>query len=463
MGGCFGKELSGNVHSAIEMSYNYLEREELKGTFLLCSIMGHNAATEDLLKYCRGLGLFRGLDTIEKVRRRVLTLVSELKDSSLLLAGSSPERFDMHDVVCEVAIAIASRDRGWLASGKEDVSEEWSDKDRMRTCSLVSLQNTEVIELLDESECPKLTFFFMGSENSSSKMPFFFSMGGVDSSLKIPKNLFEGMKGLKVLNFTGMNLTSLPCSIGCLKTLCTLRLVGCALKDIGILGELVNLEILDLRNSTIRVLPKEIGELRRLKLLDLSGCRNLEVISPNVLSSLSRLEELYLYDSFNGWDWEVEGSENNPRSKASLVELQNLSRLTTLEVHVPDVRAIPKQKLFSRNMERYKISIGEFWSRYDGGMETSRMLKLTTNNRSLQLAHEIKTLLRRTQDLYLRGVEDAMEMLYDPITEGFPHLKHLKVCDVSDIKCVINPSMLVSFLESLFLEGLMNLEAICDG
>ncbi|PPS05577.1 hypothetical protein GOBAR_AA15065 [Gossypium barbadense] len=101
-----------------------------------------------LLKYCRGLGLFCELDTIEKVRRRVLSLVNELKDSSLLLAGSNLERFDMHDVVCEVAIAIASRDRGWLTSGKEDVFEEWSDKDRMRTCSLVRLQNTKVRELL---------------------------------------------------------------------------------------------------------------------------------------------------------------------------------------------------------------------------------------------------------------------------------------------------------------------------
>ncbi|KAH1083177.1 hypothetical protein J1N35_022938 [Gossypium stocksii] len=208
-----------------------------------------------------------------------------------------------------------------------------------------------------------------------------------------------------------MNLTSLPCSIGCLKTLCTLRLVGCALEDIVMLGELVNLEILDLRNSTIRVLPKEIGELRRLKLLDLSGCSKLEVISPYVLSSLSRLEELYLYDSFNRWDWEVEGSENNQRSNASLVELQNLSPLTTLEVHVPDVRAIPKQKLFSGNMERYKISIGGGgrWDWLEREMETSRMLDLTTNNISLQLAHEIKTLLRRTQRLYLGGVEDRGE------------------------------------------------------
>lgn len=57
-----------------------------------------------------------------------------------------------------------------------------------------------------------------------------------------------------------------------------------------------------------------------------------------------------------------------------------------------------------------------------------------------------------------------MEMLCDPITEGCPDLKHLGVSNVSDIKFVVNPSMLVSSsLESLFLLHLMNLEAICDG
>ncbi|KAH1083178.1 hypothetical protein J1N35_022939 [Gossypium stocksii] len=56
-----------------------------------------------------------------------------------------------------------------------------------------------------------------------------------------------------------------------------------------------------------------------------------------------------------------------------------------------------------------------------------------------------------------------MEMLYDPITQGCPHLKHLEISNVSDMKFVINPKMLVSSLESLSLWDLMNLEAICDG
>ncbi|XP_039044477.1 disease resistance protein At4g27190-like [Hibiscus syriacus] len=248
--------ISGAVYSAIEMSYTYLETEERKYTFLLCSTMGHNVVIEDLLKYCRGLDLFHGLDTIEKARNRVLTLVSDLKDSSLLLDGFFSQRFYMHDVVCDVAISIASRDHRWLALGKEDVFEEWSNEDTMRNSRLLSLHYAKVSELPDELECPNLTFF---------------SMHG---SVEVPDYFFKGMQRLRVLEFAQTHFTTLPSSIGSLKTLCLLRLIDCDLEDIVILGELRNLEILDLRRSRMKVLPKEIGQLTKLKLLDFSHFDN---------------------------------------------------------------------------------------------------------------------------------------------------------------------------------------------
>ncbi|MBA0803556.1 hypothetical protein Gohar_013750, partial [Gossypium harknessii] len=433
------------VYSAIEMSYKYLKTEDLKSVFLLCSIMGHNAAIEDLLKYCTGLGLFHGLDTIQKVRNRVLTLVSELEDSSLLLAGSTPECFDMHDVVCDVAISIASRDRGWLALGKEDVFEGWSDVETMRNYNLISLQHTKVSELPDELECPNLTFFAMVNRNSC---------------LKIPNNFFKGMKRLKVLSLEKVNLSSLPSSIESLRSLCALRLIDCGVEDIVMLGELVNLEILDLRNSGIRLLSKEIGQLRRLKLLDLSYCYSLKVVSPNVLSSLSRLEELYFFHSFDRW--EVDGTDNLIRSNASLVELQYLSRLTTLKVRVPNEQAMPEDNIFLGKLERYKICIGDgkwYWT--ETRTEASRMLKLKMK-RSSNLYGGIKLLLRKTESLYVDEAEDVREMLDDPVNQGLPHLKHLKLSNVSDMKFVIGSRMLVSCLESLDLHSLMNLESICE-
>ncbi|KAA3473087.1 disease resistance protein isoform X3 [Gossypium australe] len=268
------------------------------------------------------------------------------------------------------------------------------------------------------------------------------------------------MKRLKVLSLEKVNLSSLPSSIGSLRSLCTLRLIDCGVEDIVMLGELVNLEILDLRNSGIRLLPKEIGQLRRLKLLDLSYCYSLKVVSPNVLSSLSRLEELYFFHSFDRW--EVEGTDNLIRSNASLVELQYLSRLTTLKVRVPNEQAMPEDNIFLGKLERYKICIGDgkwYWT--ETRTEASRMLKLKMK-RSSNLYGGIKLLLRKTESLYVDEAEDVREMLDDPVNQGLPRLKHLKLSNVSDMKFVIGSRMLVSCLESLDLHSLMNLESICE-
>ncbi|KAL4379879.1 hypothetical protein GQ457_02G040130 [Hibiscus cannabinus] len=440
------EDIPGGAYSAIELSYKFLEVKELRPIFLLCSIMGHNAVVEDLLRYAIGLGFIGNVNTINENRNRVLTLINNLKASSLLLEGSHPNRFDMHDVVRDVAQSIVSRDLHWLALFKD-----CPDKKTMIESQLISLQNVEVSELLPhELDCPNLQYFSIGMKNYSP--------------LKIAMNFFEGMQRLKVLEFNEINLTSLPSSIGSLKSLCTLRLRNCGLEDIAILGELGNLEILDFRGSRVKMLPNEMGQLTGLKLLDLSDCRNLEVISPNVLSKLSRLEELYLYYSFD--KWEVEGIEN-PRSNGSLVELQHLSRLTTLEVHIPDVEAIPKYNLFFGKMERYKISIGdEKWHSYnDRAMKTSRMLKLKVN-KSIHLVDRIKHLLRKTQSLYLNGMEDVeeMQMLYHPNVETIGQLRFIKVNNCNTMKNLFSFSIAkrLSQLEELEVSNCKNITVLIE-
>ncbi|GLU03260.1 hypothetical protein SLE2022_204680 [Rubroshorea leprosula] len=107
--------ISENVYQAIEMSYKHLEREDLQQTFLLSSLLGHNASIEDLMKYGIGLDLFHNVMTTGEARDKVLTLVSNLKASSLLLNGCDDIHFDMHDIVRDVAISIASRDHHVLS------------------------------------------------------------------------------------------------------------------------------------------------------------------------------------------------------------------------------------------------------------------------------------------------------------------------------------------------------------
>ncbi|XP_022745650.1 disease resistance protein At4g27190-like [Durio zibethinus] len=444
------KGIPAGAYSAIELSYKFLEDEEHRPTFLLCSIMGHDAAIDRLLRYGMGLGLFHAVNTIKEARYKVSALVNNLKSSSLLLDGSTFERFDMHDVVCDVALSIASRDHHWLALGRDDddVFKELSNEEKMRNCELISLQYAKVCEPSDHDrlECPNLTFVSLGSE---------------DSSLKISDNFFRGMQKLRVLDFAKLDFPSLPSSFCFLKNLRTLCFSDCILKDIVIIEELKNLEILSFRKSKIAVLPPQIGQLIKLKLLDLSHCSSLKVISPNVLSRLSRLEELYLLHSFDRW--EVEGHEK-PRTNASLVELQHLCRLTTLEVHIPDLQGVPKE-LFSEKFERYKISIGEKW-RQSYKSKTSRELKLKLNKSIYLDDSGVKTLLRKTETLHLDAGKDVIDMLYDPDTQGFPHLKHLDVCNDSEVKYLIKElasCKAFPLLETLFLRKLNNLEAIYYG
>ncbi|GLU09199.1 hypothetical protein SLE2022_260720 [Rubroshorea leprosula] len=143
--------ISANVYSAIELSYKYLEREELKQTFLLCSLLGQNANVEDFLTYGFGLGLFQNVNTIGEARDRVLTLVSYLKSCSMLLDGKS---INLHDIVQDVAISIASRDHHVLSLTHDNIPKMWSDREGMRDVKWINIEHANITELPDELECP---------------------------------------------------------------------------------------------------------------------------------------------------------------------------------------------------------------------------------------------------------------------------------------------------------------------
>ncbi|GKV25968.1 hypothetical protein SLEP1_g35337 [Rubroshorea leprosula] len=368
-----------NVYSAIEFSHSHLESEKLKTTFLLCCLMGHMAAIRDLLKYGVGLGLFA--NTIEEARDEVLTLIRQLRASSLLIDDCDNDYFDMHDLIHDVAVSIASRDHHGLLLTGDHEPKEWSDTEAIKDFKWICMRYANVDGLPEELESPHLTFFWMANKNPS---------------LQIPANFFMGMQRLKVLDLTQMLMSSLPSSIYLLQSLHTLCLDQSVLEDIHIIGELKNLEILSLLNSDFKELPGEIGQLTRLKLLDLRGCTKLQIIPRRVLANMSRLEELLLGNSFDGW--EVEENEN--QRNASLAELKHLKKLTNLEVCIPDIRMIPKD-LFFENLKIFKIFIGCKWEYQHSSFGSSRILKLHLNA-SINFNYLVKMLLKLTEELHLR-------------------------------------------------------------
>ncbi|KAG7968672.1 hypothetical protein I3843_08G165800 [Carya illinoinensis] len=433
------------IYSCIHLSYEHLVGEEVKSLFLLCAQQDYYICYQDLLRYGFGLGLFLNIYTLEEARNRLESLLSNLQDSCLLLESPhSSKEFNMHDLVRDVAKIIASKNHNMFVMRDDGGQKAWPDVDALNRCEALSIHGGDIHKHPNKMECPKLRFFHVDCKDTLN--------------LKIPNIFFQGMEKLEVLSLRNMQLSSLfP-----LTNLQTLCLDGSMLGDIHGIGELKNLVILSLARSDISNLPREIGSLTRLRLLDLSNCSKLRVIPPNVLSSLVNLEELYMRKTYV--QWEVEGPSNEGKN-ASLAELKKLSHLITLEIHIRNGMKLPKD-LFSKKLARYKIRIGDImpWETFNGAT-FSRTLKLKLNG-SFQLDSGIKMLLKRTEYLYLDESNRTESVLYELNREDFQQLKHLHIQNSGNIKHIPKlrtPAIAFPILETFALKHMISLEEICQG
>ncbi|XP_048444395.1 probable disease resistance protein At4g27220 [Pyrus x bretschneideri] len=417
------------AYSALEWSYNQLDDQKLKRLFLICGIMVNRSAyanLTDLLKYTIGLGLFKNFDSVEDARYALHAWIEELKDSALLLDTENNTLITMHDLLRDVAISIASKGHGALVRARGDVLKEWpNNKDFSENCTMISLSCRNIPRLPEVLKCQQLEYFYLYFNN------------------EIPGNFFEEMKELKVMGLTGARISSLPPSLLLLENLRTLCLDHCVLGDITLVGQLLQLEILSFINSKFEELPQEIGKLTRLRLLDLKDCYKLKVISPNVISRLTSLEDLRMKNSFNRW---VPEGVTGERSNASLSELKDLPRLAALSIHVPDAGSIPRN-LFTDKLKRYQILIGA--SNWYGVDETLNTLKLKLPTGCV-LDHGLEMLLKRScEDLYLDGSEGADNVVYHSNSEDFQQLKHLDVQNNAQCTHIITEEVVLRNLITL--------------
>ncbi|GLT61712.1 hypothetical protein SLA2020_343990 [Shorea laevis] len=436
-----------SLHLAIELHYSGLKSNELQQIFLLCSLQGQNATIQSVLKYGIGLGLFPGVKSIEEARAQVLNLVTKLRDSSLLLDSGCSLYLEMHDLVRDFATSTVSKEYGVLAL-TEDLPINWSHMEAIQSIKWIYLSNGDTSQLPDELKCPKLTFFHL-----SEKSP----------SLASPPNLFRDNEGLKVLSLSKIKFLSIPSSsISLPKNLCTLCLDQVKLGAINIgtiMGELENLQVLSLAGSDIGELPMQMGQLTKLKLLDLSDCTELKVIPPGVLSSLSGLEELYMRNSFVQW---AEGIEEHENQNASLAELEPLELLTTMEVHVIcNIQKIP-EGLFSENLARFKVFLRGRWNHWNSSLGSPKLLKLKLDA-GISSSHSIRKLLKKTNELHLEGLIGVKNVVNELDEEGCQELKYLCVQDGLEIQHIVSVEHEFPVLEVIFLRNLENMEKICHG
>ncbi|XP_050245316.1 uncharacterized protein LOC126693402 [Quercus robur] len=454
------------VYSSIKLSYNYLGSDEAKSCFLLCCLFpeDYDILIEDLVRYGVGQRLFAKIDTVAEARNRVHAMVKNLKRSFLLLdSAEGKEHVKMHDVVRDVAISIAEN-KGFLVRCNETM-EEWPEKDSCECSTAISLVSKELKRHPDGLECPKLELLQLSCDK--------------DTLETLPPNLFKGMNGLKVLSLINMSFPSLPQSINVLQNLRTLQFVDCELTDVSAIGALTELEILSFIGSQIKELPEEMRNLSYLKLLELTKCSDLERIPPDLLSSLSSLEELYMFGVDVKWkpmeeeEEDEEEEEEKKRANASLTELMSLSHLVALKIQIPNIKVLPKDPPFKNETIKFQIFAGNnvkidehnFTEYYDYLIKNSLGIA-SCDVSDIAKSPMLLQLFKKSEILKLKEIKDLKNIVYELDKEGFQCLKVLEVGRSDDVEYVMdatldqNPCAAFPTLESLELVDLPNLKEI---
>ncbi|GAU35302.1 hypothetical protein TSUD_389270 [Trifolium subterraneum] len=336
------------------------------------------------------------------------------------ISNKRSQHIQMHDLVRDVGISIARRDKHVYMLKPKAGLMKCLPMDFPKMCSQIILSQCLLHEIPKKIDCPNVKLFYLSSANRS---------------LEIPDTIFEGMGSLKVLDLT---------------------------RNMDIIGDLKNLEILSLWKSSMDKLPNKIREMTQLRMLDLSNS-GIEVISPNIISSLSNLEELYMGNISIKWE-----DENSAEQKENYIlsELQQLYNLTTLELQIHKARPLPYLNSMFVKLQKYKIAIGDVWkwSDINGTTLKTLMLKLDTNIHS-ELG--IKALIEGVENLYMDEVDGIQNVLYEMNRKGFPLLRHLHIQNNAKMKHIVYSleGKQVSFpnLETLSINNLENLEQICHG
>ncbi|KAJ8531320.1 hypothetical protein K7X08_026754 [Anisodus acutangulus] len=237
--------------------------------------------------------------------------------------------------------------------------------------------SNHITQLPDAVDCPKMETLLL-QDNKSLK--------------DVPVEFFGRMNALKVLDFTGVRFKSLPSSTQKLSLLRVLSLDYCRLlKDVSVIGELNTLEILTLRESGFTSLPESYANLKEIRILDITLSR-CESVPTRVISSMKKLEELYMQGCFADWE------KGNGQNKASFQELLSLSGLTILKVDLVDVSCLPLVNIYpDPNWEKIDICVS-------GSEQRS---SAQSREAELPIVREFEQYFRRTH-----GRFDGVKSLY---------------------------------------------------
>ncbi|KAL5708550.1 hypothetical protein ACHQM5_019336 [Ranunculus cassubicifolius] len=444
--------------SVMKLSYDYLESEETKLCFLFCCLFpdGYHISMEQLFHYMTGEKILTKASTLQAARFHLHVIVDKLVSSCLLLQAKSG-CIVMHDVIRDVALAIASDPR----EGHEFVVKAG-----------MKLNGWPNMQLVD---CKRLSFITTRGNHMSWSLPnqiqarhlLTLSFHGSERLVKIPAGIFKETPNLLVVDLSYTGIKVLPQAIMSLGKLQTLLLEGCFyLNSVHLSNTMKKLEILSLRYSAIESITVS-RKMTTLKLLDLSYTSKLEHIGQNIISSFIELEELYLFESFRAWEPELTesgetigrvstgkdraSSSEGPEGRedyAQLSEVASLRRLTSLEFHVENPECLSQSIPNWQNLTRFKIVVGvidDFCPfGIDEGILSEKSMYIELGPKLV--ADWVIVLLARTKFLQLRGsrsLSDLVELNASAEPRIFQELEVLLLSKIESGTSLIQCDMLV--------------------
>ncbi|XP_077244424.1 disease resistance protein At4g27190-like [Tasmannia lanceolata] len=421
------KHVEKEVFLPLKWSYDSLGNN-IQPCFLYCSLFPEDfSIKEDLLiQYWRAEGLIDESMKIEESSNRGVALIEELKHSCMLEPGQGKGTVKMHDIVRDVAI--------WIVSSSEDGNKFFVQSNM----SLSKITKERMHESINRAS-------FVGGR--LSEIPTFLATCSSLSTLflqdnplnKIPKDIFLGLKALRVLNLSG---------------------------------------------TKIKSLPKEVGELNNLRLLNLSWMRELERIEAQTISRLSRLEVLDMYRSSYGWKvkWEVD------EESVTLEELLHLEYLYYLRIRVSSTGYFPLDSTWLKRLKSFHFYVspsekGTVWLERDDErvVELTHdvehlakcaegMLNIATclfiHDCSVNRIGEVAKSVPNLKELFLHQIVGSDNIWEGMVKSGgrssFPKLQNISVVDCHGLKSLIPHDLLEQLhnLEKIYVWNCSNMKQI---
>ncbi|KAK4716617.1 hypothetical protein R3W88_014955 [Solanum pinnatisectum] len=374
-------EVPTEVYKPLRLSYDFLGSSEAKYLFLICSLFEEDSDIS---------------------RQIVCYLLETLKDCFLLSQGSNKTYVKMHDVVRDVAIYIGSEGKHIFMVSHDVNSEEFPRKDSYEQYNHMSIVANKFDKRPSPIFCPKQKLLML---KLCLKEP-----------IELQDDFFDGMSKLNVLSMRGdiynESIWPFPASIRKLSSLRTLCLTNLRLDDISIIGELVTLEILSIRDSLLEELPVEIGKLTNLIMFEFRNEQGeLKRISAGVLSRLVQLEELHML-----------GVEHF--SYSTLTELESLSRLTAITLSDCSGDVIYSNLVLSSKLARYALTVGRAYKATSITDNYDRIIVLEVTE-TCPLGDWIRHLLRKSELVHSTGEGSKNVMLKIFAWKIVIHLTHI--------------------------------------